>query len=211
MLRPDRASTMKQLAVIQCTKRSNALKRTSVRPDRAVLDAHHAADQIEQDQHRQHAEDGNGSDPAQRHLVELAPIAAGGLLQHARPRIRKRAAPLDFVQLLQKLPLLDRLRHRIDFGRLLRLLRHGWRSECSSQTERQSGDQKSKRCAHRRHSIISLLPASPDGRVIEATGWLPPPRELSLRTRSSRDRPSASPMRQTCSHAAPRAPCRFAR
>ena len=128
-----------------------------------VLDAHHAADQIEQDEHRQHAEDGDGADPAQRHLVELAPIAAGGLLQHARPGIRKRAAPLDLVQLLQKLPLLDRLRHRIDFGRLFLLLRHGRRSECCSQTQHQSGDQKSKRCAHRRHSIISLFPASPDG------------------------------------------------
>ena len=84
-----------------------------------VLDAHHAADQIEQDQHRQHAEDGDGGDPAQRHLMELAPVAAGGLLQHARPGVRKRAAPLDLLQLLQKLPLLDRLRHRIDFGRLL--------------------------------------------------------------------------------------------
>ena len=135
-----------------------------------VLDTHHAADQIEQDKHREHAEDGNSGDPAERHLVELAPIAAGGLLQHARPGIRKRAAPLDLVQLLQKLTLLDRLRHRIDFGRLFLLLRHNWGSKCCDQTERQSADQQSKPCAHRRHHIISLFPASPDGWVIEATG-----------------------------------------
>ena len=36
---------MKQVAVIQCTKRSNALKRTIVRPERPALDPHHAADQ----------------------------------------------------------------------------------------------------------------------------------------------------------------------
>ena len=69
----------------------------------ARLDAHHAADQIEQDQHGQHAEDGDGADPAQRHLVELAPIAAGGLLQHLRSGIRQGAAALDLLQLLQQL------------------------------------------------------------------------------------------------------------
>src|SRR5439155_7337695 len=34
ILRPDSARITKQLAVIQCTNRSNALKRTRVRPDR---------------------------------------------------------------------------------------------------------------------------------------------------------------------------------
>ena len=34
MLRPDSARMMKQVAVIQCTKRSKALKRTMLRPER---------------------------------------------------------------------------------------------------------------------------------------------------------------------------------
>src|ERR1700746_747413 len=34
MLRPDSAMMMKQVAVIQCTKRSNALKRTILTPER---------------------------------------------------------------------------------------------------------------------------------------------------------------------------------
>ena len=75
---------MKQVAVIQCTRRSNALKRTSVRPERPDFDPHHAADQVEHDQQRQHAEDGDGADPGQRHLVEVAPVAAGRLLDACR-------------------------------------------------------------------------------------------------------------------------------
>ena len=43
MLRPESASMMKQVAVIQCTNRSNALKRTIVRPDRPLSIFDHAA------------------------------------------------------------------------------------------------------------------------------------------------------------------------
>ena len=42
----------------------------------AALELHLAAHEIERDQERQHAEDGDRADPAQRHLVELAPVAA---------------------------------------------------------------------------------------------------------------------------------------
>ena len=71
---------MKQVAVIQCTSARMREKRTSTRPERPSLDPHHAADQIEDDQHREHADNGDGADPAQRHLVEMPPVAAGGLL-----------------------------------------------------------------------------------------------------------------------------------
>ena len=43
MLRPEIARMMKQVAVIQCTKRSNALKRTMRAAGAAALDPHHAA------------------------------------------------------------------------------------------------------------------------------------------------------------------------
>ena len=41
--------------------------------------SHHAAPQIEDDEQREHAEHGDGADPAQRNFVELTPVAAGGL------------------------------------------------------------------------------------------------------------------------------------
>ena len=36
MFNPEIARMMKQVAVIQCTKRSNAVKRTMVRPERPL-------------------------------------------------------------------------------------------------------------------------------------------------------------------------------
>ena len=44
MLSPEIARMMKQVAVIQCTKRSNALKRTKRAPGAAGLELHHAAE-----------------------------------------------------------------------------------------------------------------------------------------------------------------------
>ena len=70
MLRPVMPSTMKVEAASQCTKRSKALKRTMVRPRTAALDLHGAAPQIEDDEQRQHAEDGDAADPFQRDGAE---------------------------------------------------------------------------------------------------------------------------------------------
>jgi hypothetical protein len=63
MLSPLMARMMKQVAVTQCTKRSNALKAHHGAPGAARLDLDHAADQVEQHQHDQHAEDDDGADP----------------------------------------------------------------------------------------------------------------------------------------------------
>src|SRR5439155_26765028 len=75
--------------------------------------------------------------------------------------VGQRAATLNLLQLLQQLPLLDRLRGWINRGRLL--LRLGRSGERRDQPQKQSGDEKSKRCVHRRHSVISLFPWPPDG------------------------------------------------
>ena len=109
------------------------------------LDAHHAADQIEQDQHGKHAEDGDRPEPAQRHLVELAPVAPVRLLKNGRACIGKRAAALDFLQLLQELLLLDRLRGRIDRG--LGCCAYGRNRERGGQPKDQRSDEESERCA----------------------------------------------------------------
>ncbi len=75
---------MKQVAVIQCTKRSKALKRTIVRPERPLFDPHHAADQIERDQQEQACR-GWRCAPIQRSVtwLKVPPVAAGRLDQHA--------------------------------------------------------------------------------------------------------------------------------
>jgi hypothetical protein len=61
---------------------------------------HHAAPQIENDEHRQNAEDGDRADPTQRHLMKMTPIAPGGLLDGVGFRIGDAAAALDRLELL---------------------------------------------------------------------------------------------------------------
>ena len=72
---------------------------------------------------RQHAEDDDAADPAQRHLVEIAPVAAGRLLQHAGALVGNADPALNAVQLLQELLLLHRACGGIDRAWLLRLHR----------------------------------------------------------------------------------------
>ena len=62
------------------------------------LDAHHAAPQIEDHQQRQHADDRNRADDAQGDFVEITPLAAGRLDQHARPLSRDRNATIDLTE-----------------------------------------------------------------------------------------------------------------
>ena len=109
------------------------------------------------------------SDPAQRHLLELAPIATLWLLENLRSGIGERAAPLDLLQLLEQLLLVDRLRPRID---RIRLLRDGRRSERHGQAKHQCGDEKSERCA-RRHSLVSLVTCLPFGIGDRGDGLVP--------------------------------------
>ena len=74
MLRPVIASTMKQVAVSQWTNRSKRVEAHDGAAGPPALDAHRAAPHVEADQQHQHAEDGDGADPAQRDFVELLPV-----------------------------------------------------------------------------------------------------------------------------------------
>jgi len=65
-----------------------------------AFDTHHTPPQVENDQQRQNAENGDGADPAQRHLMEMAPIAACRLLDRVGLRIGNAAAPLNRLELL---------------------------------------------------------------------------------------------------------------
>ncbi len=78
---------------------------------------------------RQHAEDDDAADPAQRHVAEIAPFAPLRLLQHAGARVGNADAALDAVQLLQELLLLHRACGGIDRTGLLRLNRRGERNQ----------------------------------------------------------------------------------
>ena len=68
-------------------KRSKPLKRVSVRPERPRDILIMPRISVEQDQDHEHAQNGDAADPVQRHLVKLAPVAPGGLLEHARPLV----------------------------------------------------------------------------------------------------------------------------
>ena len=83
-------------------------------PGASRFDADHAADQIKDNKDREHADNRNRADPTQRDLVEVAPIPAGGLLDHIGSGIGNGSAPLDPLEFLEQLFLLHRARRRID-------------------------------------------------------------------------------------------------
>ena len=162
MLRPDKASMMKQVAVIQCTKRSNALKRTTRAPGPPDLDPHHAADQIEDHQQREHAEDGDAADPAQRHLVEVAPVAPGRLLDGAGLLVGHACTrPVIRLSSLEQLSSLDRARGRIDRTSGLRCWAPTGIAQRDDECERQRADDETH--AHEQAFAIPLPPCSPSG------------------------------------------------
>ena len=110
------ARMMKQVAVIQWTKRSKALKRTILRPERPLLSITMPRAQVENDEQRQHAEDGDPADPAQRHVVKLLPVTANRVLEHVGPYVRNGATALNCLELLEQLLLFHRVGRRIDHG-----------------------------------------------------------------------------------------------
>jgi hypothetical protein len=115
-----------------------------VRPERPLS--------IEDDEHRQDTDNGDAADPTQRHLVEMAPVAAGGLLDRARLLIRQRAAAGDAVELLEELVLLHGARLRIDGGGLLGA--RGLRAD-GQREERQRPDKSAESCDEHRHAVSS--------------------------------------------------------
>src|SRR5262249_11329910 len=109
-------------------------------PGAARCDADHAASQIEENEEREHAENGDGADPAQRHLVEVAPVTAGGLLDRAGLLVGDRAAAADSVELVEKLILLHRARRRVDRAVRVALLSARGGRDSDDQRERHGSD-----------------------------------------------------------------------
>ena len=120
------------------------------------FDADHAADQVEDDEQRKHAEDGDGADPAQRHLMEVTPVAAGWLLDRAGLLVGDRATAGNAVELVEKLVLSHRARRRVDRAIGITLLRgHGSR-DGDDERERHRTDDETEASTEFRHLCSSL-------------------------------------------------------
>ena len=94
-----------------------ALKRVEAKeraPGASSLDPNRAADEIEQQERGEYSDDGDGTDPRQRHLMEAAPVAAGRLLERAGLLVGQRAAAGDPIHLLEQLLFPHRACGRID-------------------------------------------------------------------------------------------------
>ena len=114
-LRPDSASTMKQLAVSQWVKRSKEAKRRIVLPGEPLVNADLAAHHQEDRQQRQHPDNGDAADDRQLAALEIAPVAPGGLDQAGGHRVRNADPAGDLVALLQRIQELVLL-HRFGGG-----------------------------------------------------------------------------------------------
>ena len=104
----------------------------------AGLQAHHAAPQIEDHQQRQHADDRNRANDAQRDLVEITPLPAGRLDEHARPLSRDRNATIDLTEGLQQLLFVDRAGRGVDGSVRIALRLLGGRRERRAATNNKS-------------------------------------------------------------------------
>src|SRR5262249_23934949 len=83
-------------------------------PGKTALKLHRSAHEIENDEHGEKAQDRDCRDPAQRHIVEILPIAPGRMLEHIGLGIRDRAETLNRLELIEELLLLDRAAIWID-------------------------------------------------------------------------------------------------
>src|SRR5438067_3429106 len=83
-------------------------------PRAAALNANHAPRQIENDEHHECAENGDGADPTQRYFMEMSPVAPCRLLDRVGFRVRNAATALDRLELLQQQLLVDRARRRVN-------------------------------------------------------------------------------------------------
>src|SRR5258706_15878434 len=85
----------------------------------SAFEPHGAPPQVECGQQQDDPENDNGTDPAQPHFVELAPVAAGGINQYALPLVGDRDPALDRTELLQQALLWYNVSAGIDGVRLL--------------------------------------------------------------------------------------------
>ena len=68
-----------------------------------ALEPNHAAGQIEDHEHGDHAKNGDAADPAQRHVSEFPPFTARGLYEDSGALIGNADAPLYPIEFLQEL------------------------------------------------------------------------------------------------------------
>ncbi len=169
----------------------------------ATFDLDRAAPQIEEDEQRQHADDGNTADPHQRDGAEFAPFAAGRVNEVCRLLVGNADLARDHaaLQLVHKLLLAGRR------GRTALRRNRRWHRHRDNERKRQGpGDQAHLR-KNLRHAIFSH--AFPSVLVWRnRRRGLPPAPPSRFRSRSTRGRPSASPRRRSRSRAWPRALCR---
>src|SRR5258708_27059582 len=85
----------------------------------SAFDPHGASPQVECGQQQDDPENDNGTDPAQPHFVELAPVAAGRMNQYALALVGDRDPALNPTELLQQTLLCYSVGARIDRVRLL--------------------------------------------------------------------------------------------
>ena len=198
---------MKQVAVIQCTKRSKALKRTSVRPERPALDAHHAADQIEDDEQQRACR-------GWRCRRSSAASPRGNAASRARPAARSRTTwyrgwcrgPGYCLSSCSSCCSLTALAVGLtEVGCCARSPEPPARRKRAQ--ERQRRTRKCATEARHTHPLRLARYVSQCGR----RGASPQRRLAHSRSRWSRDRRSASPRRRSRSRACARAPCRSAR
>src|SRR5262249_4672825 len=151
------------------------------------LEADHAADEIKHDEEHEHAENGDGADPAQRHLMEVTPIAAGRLLDRASLLVGDGATAGNAVELVEELVFSDRARRRVDRAVGIALLRAGRSRNGDDQRERHRANDETQTSGKFRHLCTSLH-------------WAAKPSPAPT-TRWSRDKPSSSPKRRSRSRA----------
>ncbi len=126
-------------------------------PGAAALDPHPAAEQKEENEQAENAKDRAGTDPLQRHLVKLPPLAPTRLLDDIGLGVGNRAAPLCLVELAQELLLVDGIGGRVD---LLGAHRH---SQSGDHEHGGRRDQDPDLRDEPRHGLVSVRPSSPAG------------------------------------------------
>jgi hypothetical protein len=98
----------------------------------AAFEPHRPARQIEDDEEREHAQDCDATDPAQRYVAKLAPLAAGRLNEHPGSHVRNGDAALNHVQLLKQFLFVDGACLRVDRAIRIAILRGGGKRQAGN-------------------------------------------------------------------------------
>jgi hypothetical protein len=111
-------------------------------------------------------------------LVEVAPVAAGGLLDGAGLLVRQRAATGNPVELVEELIFLHRARGRIDGVVGIALLGAHGRRAGDDERERHRADDQTHARQKRRHDSFLLVRRRPRNRTIAWAAAFAPDQRL---------------------------------